>query len=121
MTIYEQIGGGPAVTAAVDLFYGKVLDDAGLRGYFDGIDLAHLKAHQRAFLTAAVGGPEAYAGRSMAAAHAALEITKEAFDAVVGHLVATLEELDVPPEVIGAIGARLLPLEADIVSEVHAG
>jgi hemoglobin len=116
MTIYGQIGGSSAVNAAVDLFYAKVLDDPSLSSYFDTIDLARLKGHQRAFITAAIGGPQAYAGRSMADAHAGLSITKEAFDSVVGKLVETLTELGVPDEVIGEIGARLLPLEHDIVS-----
>lgn len=119
-TIYEQLGGAPAVNAAVDIFYGKVLADAGLAPYFDDTDMAHLKAHQRAFITAAVGGPAGYSGRDMAAAHAGLDIDKAAFDAVVGHLVATLVELDVDEETIGQIGAQLLPLEDVIVSAPSA-
>ena len=33
--IFDEIGGEPAVSAAVEIFYGKVLDDPSLAGYFD--------------------------------------------------------------------------------------
>jgi len=115
-SIFDQIGGAAAIEAAVDIFYGKVLADPDLRGYFAQIDLARLKRHQRAFLTAALGGGDAYAGRSMGPAHAGLGVTDAAFDAVVGHLAATLTELSVPDEIITEIGGALIPLRPEIVS-----
>jgi hemoglobin len=120
MSIYDEIGGAGAVQAAVDDFYSRVLADSKLAPFFAGIDLQRLKRHQRAFLTAAVGGPEIYSGRDMTAAHAGLDIGDEAFDGVVGHLVETLASLGVPAETIGVIGARLAPLREQIVS-VPAG
>jgi hemoglobin len=116
MSIYEQIGGAGSVRAAVDIFYDKVLADPSLSSYFADTDMVHLKAHQRAFITAAIGGPNGYSGQSMAAAHAGLDIDHDAFSAVVGHLVDTLTELEVPADVIGQIGATLAPLEAQIVT-----
>lgn len=44
MTIYDSIGGAPAVAAAVDDFYVRVTGDPTLAGYFDGIDMAKLKS-----------------------------------------------------------------------------
>ena len=82
MSIYDAIGGGPAVRAAVDDFYARVLADPQLAPFFTGVDLKHLKAHQRAFIAATIGGPEIYQGRDMAAAHAGLAITDSDFDAV---------------------------------------
>lgn len=116
MTIYDQIGGETAVNATVDLFYDKVLADPSLAPYFQSTDMDHLKAHQQAFIAAAIGGPTAYPGKSMLAAHGRLNITKEAFDTVVAHLVSSLTELQVPDDVIAQIGAKLAPLEHDIVS-----
>jgi hemoglobin len=115
-TIYDSIGGAPAVAAAVDDFYVRVLGDPQLAPFFTDVDLAHLKAHQRAFIAAAVGGSEIYAGRNMAAAHAGLDISDDDFDAVVGHLVDTLAGLGVPEATIGQIGAALSPLRSDIVT-----
>jgi hemoglobin len=116
MSIYDSIGGAPAVTKAVDDFYTRLLADPRLAPYFVGVDLARLKAHQRAFIAAAVGGPAIYAGRDMAAAHARLDIVDAEFDAVVGHLVDTLVDLGVPADTIAEIGSSLAPLRAKVVT-----
>jgi hemoglobin len=116
MSIYDNIGGAPAVQAAVDDFYARVVADPALAPYFTDVDMPKLKAHQRAFIAAAIGGPEVFKGRDMAAAHAGKNITDANFDSVVGHLVATLTRLNVPEEIIGQIGAALSPLRADIVT-----
>lgn len=116
MSIFDSIGGAPAVSVAVDKFYERVLADAQLAHYFAGVDIDKLKSHQRAFIAAAIGGPNVYRGRDMATAHAELGITDPDFDAVVGHLVSTLTELGVPNEIIADIGNALAPLRSDIVS-----
>jgi hemoglobin len=121
MSIYDSIGGAPAVQAAVEDFYDRVLADPSLAPFFVDTDLGRLKSHQRSFIAAAIGGSEIYAGRDMAAAHAGLNITDADFDAVVGHLVETLTGLGVPAETIGQIGGALAPLRRDIVTAVQAG
>jgi hemoglobin len=115
-TIYDELGGRDGVAVAVDTFYDHVLADDLLAPYFDATDMPRQKRHLRAFLAAAVGGPDVYAGRDMDAAHAGRGITDEAFDRVVGHLVATLRGLGVAPATIGAIGDSLAPLRATIVA-----
>jgi hemoglobin len=120
MSIYDTIGRESAVRAAVDDFYARVLADSWLAPFFTGTDLQRLKAHQRAFIAAAIGGPEIYAGRDMASAHAALGIGDDDFDAVVGHLVGTLTALGVPEDTIGQIGQALAPLRGAIVTASRA-
>ncbi len=115
-SIYEQIGGRDAVAAAVDIFYARVLDDDVLASYFGSTDMRKQKAHMRAFLAVAIGGPEIYGGRDLSVAHAGLGITNEAFDRVVAHLVGTLDSLDVPNEIVEAIVVKLAPLRAVVVS-----
>src|SRR3954451_23904114 len=119
-SIYEQIGGREAVSAAVDIFYSRVLGDPLLAPWFARVEMRRLKAHMRKFLATALGGPEIYRGRDMSAAHAGLGVTDEAFDRVVSHLVATLIELDVADELIAAIGAKLAPLRAAVVAVPQA-
>jgi hemoglobin len=114
-TIYEDIGGEGSLKAAVDDFYRRVLGDPELAPYFEGIDMVRLKRHQVAFFTVATGGPQVYAGRDMAEAHAGLNITEEHFDRVVGHLVDTLSGLGVPAPTIEQIGGALTPLKPQIV------
>ena len=116
MSIYASIGGAPAVRAAVDDFYARVLADPRLAPFFAGADLQRLKAHQRAFIAAAIGGPEVFSGQDMASAHAGLGIGDADFDAVVGHLVGTLTGLGVPEDTIGQIVGALAPLHDDIVT-----
>jgi hemoglobin len=116
VSIYDSIGGASAVRAAVDDFYERVLADTRLEPFFADIDLQRLKAHQRAFIAAAIGGPQIFQGRDMASAHAGLGIEDADFDAVVGHLVDTLTGLGVPEETIGLIGGALAPLRSVVVS-----
>ncbi len=116
MSIYDRIGGASAVRAAVDDFYARVLADPRLAPFFSGTDMNRLKAHQRSFIAAAIGGPEVFSGRDMASAHAGLGIADADFDAVVGHLVGTLSGLGVPADVTGQIGSALAPLRPDIVT-----
>ena len=120
MSIYDSIGGEPAVRAAVDDFYARVLADRQLAAFFTGTDLQRLKAHQRAFIAAAIGGPDIFAGRNMASAHAGLGIGDGDLDAVVAHLVGTLTALGVPEDTIGQIGQALAPLRGAIVTVSRA-
>jgi hemoglobin len=114
-TIYDRVGGKAAVAAVVDGLYARILADPLLAPYFARTDMRRQKAHMRAFVATALGGPGIYAGRDMAAAHRGLHVTDAAFDAVVGHLVGAIEELSVAPEEIAAIGAALAPLRAQVV------
>jgi hemoglobin len=114
-TIYDRVGGRAAVAAVVDALYDRILGDELLAPYFARTEMHRQKAHMRSFVAAALGGPAVYAGRDMAAAHAGLNVTDAAFDAVVGHLVAALQSLDVPDAEIGAIGAVLAPLRDQVI------
>ncbi len=115
-TIYDEIGGAAGVATAVDDFYARILRDPAVGHHFDGVAMPRQIQHLRAFLAAALGGPQRYLGRDVRAAHAGLGITDAAFDRVVGHLVDTLRELGVAGGTIAAIGSRLAPLRPQIVS-----
>ena len=119
-SIYDEIGGAPAVHAAVDLFYEKVWHDPDLSPYFEGVDRDRLKRHQRAFMSAALGGPRAEAGRAINTAHHGRGITNDAFDRVVAKLADTLAELGVRPELIVRIAGTLAPLRSDVVQGATA-
>jgi hemoglobin len=115
-TIYDAIGGEPAVAATVEDLYTRVLRDPDLSGYFAQTDMPRQKSHLRRFVAAALGGPQRYAGRDMHAAHARLGVTATAFDKVVAHLAAALSGLGVPERTIEEIAAKLAPLRAQIVT-----
>ena len=107
-TLYQQIGGEPAVNAAVDIFYRKVLTDDRISRFFDGVDMDRQAAKQKAFLTMAFGGPHNYTGADMRRGHAHLVakgLNDSHFDAVVELLGQTLTELNVPAPLISQVAA----------------
>ena len=102
-TLYEQLGGEPAVKAAVEGFYVKVLADDRVNGFFEGVDMDRQRAMQTAFLTFAFGGPNAYEGKDLRAGHAHLVakgLNDTHFDIIIEHLGGTLKELGVADELI---------------------
>lgn len=104
--LYDRLGGQPAINAATEIFYRKVLADPALAPYFDGVDMERQVAKQAAFLTMALGGPNHYTGRDLRAAHAHLPgLTDEHVDRVIGHLAQTLRELGVAEPDVTAVGA----------------
>ncbi|GGX95845.1 group I truncated hemoglobin [Streptomyces minutiscleroticus] len=115
-SLFEQLGGEPAVAAVVDVFYDKVLSDPDLAPYFAGVDLDRLKQHQRRFIGQALGATRPYSGRSMRKAHEHLAITDAAFGRVVEHLAASLAQAGVDEPTIGTIAEALLPLKPEIVT-----
>jgi len=114
-SIYARLGGSDAVVLAVDRLYERLVGDPELAPYFAGQDAERHLRHVRPFIAAALGGPELYRGRHMAAAHAGLGITDAHFDRAVGHVVAVLSGLGVDEELIGEVGATLEPLRALVV------
>jgi hemoglobin len=102
--LFERLGGMEAIMAAVDIFYEKVLADELLADFFTGIDMDKQIKKQIAFMATAFNGPQEYKGRDMRAAHRHLVQSKGLndahFDAVAMHLKATLEELDVAPDLV---------------------
>jgi len=104
-SIYDRIGGEPAVDAAVDVFYRKVLSDDRISQFFDAVDMDRQRAKQKAFLTFAFGGPNQYTGQDLRVAHAKMTLTDAHFDAVMENLGATLTELGVPAALIAEAAA----------------
>lgn len=106
-TLYDQIGGAPAVNAAVDLFYEKVLADPRINHFFGDVDMAVQSAAQKNFLTRVMQGKAQDPERYMREAHSKLVSEKGLneghFGAVAEHLGATLDELNVPAELSGQI------------------
>jgi hemoglobin len=116
MSLYERLGQEVGIRTAVDDFYARLVADPQVAPFFEGIDLPRLRRHQTALLSQVTGGPVEYSGRDLAAGHAGLGITDPDFDRVVGHLVATLTDLGVAEDDIGAVGAALGAHRGEIVT-----
>lgn len=95
-TLYEEIGGEPAVSAVVSTFVGNVLADPEINWMFAQADGERLTGCLEDQICAATGGPCTYTCADMVSAHAGMAITDAQFDALVGDLLMALDELDVP-------------------------
>ncbi len=119
-SLYDRIGGKPAVDAAVDIFYDKVLTDDRINHFFKNIDMVKQRGHQRAFLTYAFGGMETYTGRSMREAHKRLVeeegLNEDHFNAVAENLQSTLEELKVPDNLINEVMTIAASTKDDVLN-----
>ncbi|HEX4998769.1 MAG TPA: group 1 truncated hemoglobin [Terriglobia bacterium] len=118
-TLYEQLGGQPAVDAAVDIFYRKVLKDDRIKSFFDGVDMDKQIAKQKAFLTMVFGGPANYTGKDMRAGHAHLVsrgLNDSHVDAVIELLGQTLTELGVAQPLIAEVAALANSVRNDVLS-----
>ena len=115
-SIFERLGGAPAVGAAVEKFYERVLADPTLQPFFVKTNMKWLKTRQAQFLGQAFGGPATYQGQGMKEAHAHLAIERRHFDRVAAHLVDTLTALGVSESLIGEVVAVAAPLASEIVN-----
>lgn len=119
-SLYERIGGEAAVNAAVDVFYGKVLDDYRINRFFERTDMPKQVEHLKAFMTVAFGGPNNYTGRSLRDGHArlvTLGLNDSHYDAVMEHLGATLQELNVPGDLIAEAAALVESVRGEVLGK----
>jgi hemoglobin len=116
-SLYDRLGGKPAITAVVDDFVGRVATDTRINGKFANANIPRLKGMLVDQICQASGGPCTYTGRDMKNAHAGMGVTSAEFDALVGDLMATLNKFKVGEreknELLGALG----PMKSDIVEK----
>lgn len=116
-SLYDRLGGKPAITAVVDDFVGRVAGDNRINGFFAKANIPRLKAQLVDQICEASGGPCKYTGRDMKTAHRGMGVSGAAFDALVGDLIATLDKFNVgereKKELLGALG----PMKSDIVEK----
>ena len=116
-SLFERIGGKNAVNAAVEIFYTKVQADESINHFFAKTEMQAQTGKMKAFLSYAFGAPmDAYTGKNMRDAHAHMNIKVEHFNAVAGHLVDTLKELNVPKNLIDEVVAIALSTKKDVLA-----
>lgn len=104
-TLYDRLGGEAAIAAVVDTMVALAAADTELNFTRQGTaneweatpeNVELLKTRLVQFVGQATGGPQAYEGADMTAAHAGMQITDEEFDRLAGHLEAALDAHSVP-------------------------
>jgi len=115
-SLYEQIGGKAALSAAVDLFYVKVLADERVNHFFEDVNMKAQHEKQKAFLAAALGAPTPWTGKDMRTAHKNLDLRESDFNAIAENLQSTLTELKLSEELIGRIMAIVASTKNDVLN-----
>jgi hemoglobin len=117
-SLYEKLGGAPAIDVAVGIFYRRMLSDPRVASFFDGVDMDRQAAKQKAFLTMVLGGPSQYTGKDMRQAHAHLVgrgLSDPHVDVVIEHLGATLKQLGVADAQIAEVAALANSVRDDVL------
>ncbi len=115
-SLYQQIGGKAALSAAVDLFYVKVLADKRVNHFFEDVNMKAQHEKQKAFLAAALGAPTPWTGKDMRKAHENLDLKEADFNAIAENLQATLTELKIDEKLIAQIMAIAASTKNDVLN-----
>ncbi len=116
-SLYDRLGGQPAIEAVVKDFAGNVLADTRINKKFAKSNADRLVKNLTDFVCHATGGPCAYTGQSMTKAHKKMGVTTGEFNALVEDLVKSLDKFNVPAKEKGEVLAALGPLSKDIVEK----
>jgi hemoglobin len=120
-TLYQRLGGKPAITAVVDEFVARVAADSRINAFFaataaDPQRLAAFKGKLVDQICQASGGPCKYTGKDMKSAHAGMGIREADFNALVEDLVGALDKLKVAAADKNTLLGVLGPMKGDIVT-----
>jgi len=113
-SLYDTIGGLPALEAAIQQFSVRVAQDPELASLFGGMDLHKLKSRLIAYLGEAIGGPIRYTGSTLRRVHAQPDSEQRYFDALAHHLSETLSEFGIDEALAVAALERVWPLATQI-------
>ena len=119
-SLYERLGGKPAIEAVVNDFVNQVgadmrITNEKVKTRLAAIHIPTLKWHVANQVCMHTGGPCEYTGRDMTSTHVGLVITNAGFDYVVDDLVKTLDQYKVPEREKNELLSLLAPMRADIV------
>ena len=95
-SLFERLGGEPAIAAVVDGMVANIAADEKLAWRFEKTDFDAYKPTFVSFVCMVTGGPCDYDGLSMPNAHSRMGVSSEEFDITVGHVLAVLDDLGVP-------------------------
>jgi hemoglobin len=116
-TLYESMGGEPALRAALDHFADLVVADDRINFTFAEANMAKFKQLLFEQLCNVSGGPCKYTGRDMRTAHAKLNINNAEFNALAEDLYISLGQAGVPYRLQNKLMALLAPMQHEIATK----
>ncbi|MBX9604280.1 MAG: group 1 truncated hemoglobin [Bryobacteraceae bacterium] len=115
-SLFERVGGEPAIRGLVQAFYDRVLSDPQLAPFFTHTSMERLHRMQFEFFSAALGGPVAYTGLPIAYAHHGRGIGPAHISRFLDHLLATLQEHDLREQDVYEIISRINLYTTDLTA-----
>ena len=123
-SLYDRLGGAPAIRAVVDDFVARAAENPRVNFFRKGqsrewrpsdADVATFKTRLAQFIGMATGGPEKYEGKDMKTAHTGMKVTNDEFNALAADLSASLNKLGVPVKEQAELLAIVETTRKDIV------
>jgi len=114
-TLYHRLGGEPGISKLLMDFYGHILDDKELAGFFENVEMEKLISMQKELFSSALGGPHTYTGKPLKEVHANRGITLHHFQRFREHLLSTLQDAGVPVEDIQEVVRRVTAMRKDVL------
>lgn len=115
-TLYERLGGADGIARLVDDVIAAHLSNPLVKTRFENVkDLDHLRRKAREFFCAGAGGPEAYTGKSMLAAHKGMNISEQEYLAVTDDIVGALNKNGIAEDAKKDVIAILYSLKGEII------
>ena len=116
-SLYDRLGGKPAITAVVDDFIASVAADSRINGRFANANIPRLKTMLVDQICQASGGPCAYTGKNMKDAHRGMSIREAELNALVEDLVKSLDKFKVGAQEKTDLLGALAGMKNDIVNQ----
>lgn len=113
--IYRELGGTAGIEAIVDGMLWRMSGDSRINHQFANTDIIRFRRLLVELICEESGGPCRYSGFPMREAHANRNVTEADFNALVEHLIESLEEQGVPLPAQNRLLARLVPMRPDVV------
>jgi len=114
-SLFERLGGQPAINAVVHEFVMTTHDDPRISMYFTNVDAPKLEAAMDQHICSITGGQCEYKGKTMLAAHTNMKLQEKDFDAFMDDLTKVLAKLQVPSREAGEVVAAFTQMKADVV------
>ena len=98
-SLYERLGGYDAICQVADELLPRLMNDSLLGRFWENRGTDGLQREKQLlvdFLAHSSGGPMYYTGRDMTTTHRGMGINEEDWQLFIGHLEATLGQMQVP-------------------------
>ncbi len=114
-TLFERLGGLPAIEAVVKEFVKTTGADPRIAQFFTNADIPRLEKLMVEQICEGTGGPCKYTGKSMKESHTGMKVKEEHFAAFIEDLTATLDKFEVGEREKAEVLAAFNSMKADVV------